>query len=155
MEQTLISEEQKTSKNEQWFDKLVATIRIHELELETNTASTEIKEFYNNVIKGNDNEMAFFGKNLSQKHFVSKIILDYVSIFGKNLPLKLAFDYNDSAVLVWAEIEEDNFQVEKELILAEARINANYHKYGFAMSSTIVEDCDNLVIPNHYTIYKG
>lgn len=155
MEQTLISKEQNTSKNEQWFDELVATIRTHELALHTNTASDELKEFYNNVIKGNDNEMAFFGKSLSQKHFVSKIILDYVSIFGKKLPLKLAFDYNDSAVLVWAEIEENNFQIEKELILAEAKINANYHQYGFAMSSTIVENCDNLAVPNHYTIYKA
>jgi hypothetical protein len=123
--------------------------------LETDTAPNELREFYNNAIQGNVDEMMSFNKKLLQKHFVSKIILDYVRILGKQLPLKLAFDYNDSSVLVWAEIQEDNFQMEKKLILAEAKINANYHKYGFAMSSTIIEDCDKLLIPNHYTIYKG
>lgn len=155
MEQALLSEEQKTSKNEQWFDELVGLIRTHEVELETNTATNEVKEFYNNAIQGNIDDMVLFNKKLSQKHFVAKIIWDYINILGKQLPLKLAFDYNDSSVLVWAEIAENNFEVEKRIILAEAKINANYHKYGFAMSSTIVENCDNLKIPNHYTTYKG
>lgn len=155
MEQTLISKKQKVSKKEQWFDELIGLIRTHELELETNTATNELKEFYTNAIQGNVDEILSFNKKLSQRHFVSKIIVDYIRILGKQHPLKLAFDYNDSSVLVWVEIQEDNFQMEKRLILTEAKINADYHKYGFAMSSTIVEDSDKLTIPNHYTIYKA
>jgi hypothetical protein len=155
MEQILTSKKQKASKKEQWFDELVGLIRTHELELATNTAPNELKEFYTNAIQGNVDELLSFNKQLSQKHFVSKIIVDYIRILEKHRPLKLAFDYNDSSVLVWVEIQEDNFQMEKKLILAEAKINANYHKFGFAMSSTIVEDSDKLTIPNHYTIYKA
>ena len=67
----------------------------------------------------------------------------------------MAFDYNDSEVLVWAQVNENDEQLEKQLYLAEAKINAKYHQYGFDMTSMIIESCDNVPIPNHYKPYVG
>ena len=57
-------------------------------------------------------------------------------------------------VLVWAEINDDDEQMEDKLILSEAKINAKYHLYGFDMESTIVETSDKLPVPNHYRSLK-
>ena len=41
--------------------------------------------------------------------------------------------------------------MEDVLILAEAKVNAEFMDKGFGISTTIVENCDNLEIPAHYS----
>jgi hypothetical protein len=84
------------------------------------------------------------------RHFVSKIIVDYVRLLGTKIPRKIAFDFNDSSVLVWAEIANDDEAQEREIILAEAKINAKYHDAGFTVDTTVVEERDGLSVPNHF-----
>lgn len=144
----------QNDKRAAWFDQFIATLRVHELELDTQTASSEVKELYDAVMSENIDEMAFVTKALSQKFFVRKIIFDYLKMLGQHIPLRLAFDFGDSEVLVWAEIPNDDGQMESNLVQAEAKINAKFHPYGFDMESMIVEECDGLKIPNHYKIFK-
>ncbi len=138
-----------------WFDQLVATLRTHQVQLETETASPTVKGLYNALLSGNDDEMARLNKITAQRHFVSKIIFAYIQLIGKQQPRKLAFDFNDSEVLVWAEINDDDDTMERFLILAEAKINAKYHDFGFDMTTMLVEACDQLSVPNHYQVFIG
>lgn len=138
-----------------WFDEFVSTLRSHQLQLETETASRELKAFYENVFSGNMDAMLKISKQASQQYFVKRIIVEYLEHLNKDLPKKLAFDFNDSEVLVWAEIEDNDEQMERNLILTEAAINAHYYEYGFAMTSTIVETEDQMAVPNHYKIYQA
>lgn len=138
-----------------WFDQLVATLRTHQIQLETETASPELREFYTVVLSGNDDEMGRLNKIAAQKHFVGKIVFDYIKLLGKRQPRKLAFDFNDSEVLVWAEINDDDAEMERFLIMTEAKINAKYHDFGFDMTTMLVEACDNLSVPNHYQVFIG
>lgn len=138
-----------------WFDDFVATLRSHQVQLETDTASKELKELYGSMFSGNMEEILHVNKRLGQQFFVKKIIVDYLEKLNKNVPKKLAFDFNDSEVLVWAEIDGDIDGLERELIMTEASINAKYSKYGFAMNSTIIESEDGLQIPNHYKVYQA
>jgi hypothetical protein len=133
-----------------WFDDFVANLRTHKVQLETFTASPEILEIYNTLFAGNADEIAHLGKMQVQKHFVTRIVVDYLAMVKNKLPNKLAFDFNDSEVLAWIEINNDDEAMEKELLKAEAMINAKFHPYGFDMETTIVEQRDNLTIPNHY-----
>lgn len=143
-----------SSELEKWFEDLVATLKTHQLQLETNTARSEIQEMYRTLFEGNADNISHIAKMQAQQHFVSRIIVDYLKLMSNDLPAKLAFDFNDSEVLVWAEINDDDDEMQKKLILTEAQINARYHPFGFDMSSTIVEKSDNLEIPNHYTLFK-
>jgi len=143
-----------SSNKTEWFDHLVATLRTHELQLETDTASKDIKKMYELLMSDNMDEMFKMNKIVSQQYFVKKILIDYLHILDNNLPLKLAFDFNDSEVLVWAEIEDNNEVYEHVLTRAESKINAIYHPYGFDMETMIVEKSDNLPVPNHYKIFK-
>ena len=138
-----------------WFDDLVSDLRSHELQLETDTASKPLKDFYNRIIFGSAEETARASKATLQKYFVSRIVLDYVEIISNSALAqlnRLAIDHNDSEVLVWAEIPDDQDELEKALIMAEAKINAKYHEFGFDMNTTIVEESDYLSTPNHYSV---
>lgn len=151
----MIETKQSESAIETWFDNFIATLRTHQVQLETQTADTELKKFYEAILGGNVDELAHLGKTAAQKYFIPRIVVDYIKLIASNKPLKLAFDFNDSEVLVWAEIKDGEEKLEKALLKAEAHINSKYHSYGFDMESTIVESSDNLNVPNHYTLYKS
>lgn len=141
-----------TSSRDRWFDELLAALSTHKLMLDQNVADKELWDFYNTLIGGNIDTVAHQGKEMSQRYFISKIIVDYLSLLSQseNKPAKLAFDMNDTEVLVWAEVEDNNEAFEKQLILTEAKVNAKYHQYGYDMTSMIVEESDCLAVPNHY-----
>lgn len=148
----LESLEQK--KLNEWFNDMVATLRTHELMLETDTATPQVKTMYDIFVNGNTNDIALQGKVNAQVHFVRSILVEYLFLLGKKLPSKLAVYFNDSEVLVWAEIKDDDDEMEKNLLIVEAKINAKYHPYGFDMETTIVETSDNFSVPNHYQPLK-
>lgn len=137
-----------------WFDEFIAAIRTHQLQLETETAPDELKNMYNIFIHGNLTDLAEIGKTNAYTHFIRKIVFEYLQEIRGKMPIKLAFDLDDSEVLVWAEIKNDDEEMENFLLLAEAAVNAKNHRYGFDLTSTIVEVRDYLSIPNHYSIVR-
>lgn len=145
-----------SQSSEAWFDELLAAISTHKYMLENSLADQELKDFYSTLMGNNVDTIAHQGKAYAQKHFVARVLVDYLSLLNKQncIPEHLAFDVNDSELLVWAEINDDNEQLEKQLILAEAEINAKYHNYGYDITSMIVEKSDRLSIPNHYSPFS-
>lgn len=137
-----------------WFDDLISTLRLHELQFDTGTLPEGLKKLYAVFISGNLDEMFRWNKAAAQEFFVKKIIIEYLQLLGDRLPNKLAFDFNDSEVLVWAEVADNDHSMESLLTKAEAKINAKFHPYGFDMESMIVECGDKLPVPNHYKTYK-
>jgi hypothetical protein len=144
------------STRDEWFEKFVAYLSADKFMLDTDTASVELKTLYGDLMEGNADKLALQGKTMSQQHFISKMLVEYLNILKhkKIFPQKLAFDINDNEVLVWAEVNDDNDEMEKQLILAEAQVNAKFHHQGFDMTSLIVENSDFLPIPNHYAEFK-
>lgn len=118
--------------------------------LDTNTASEDMVKLYDVLVSGDQDQMASIGKLNADRHFIKNLVFEYVKKVKTKMPKKLAFDLDDSEVLVWAEIENDDEQSEDFLLLLEAEINSKFHNYGYDVTSTIVEDRDNLPIPNHY-----
>ena len=141
--------------NELWFDEFIAGIRTHQLQLETNTASEPIKKLYEAIFSKNFDDVAVMNKINANQYFIKKAITEYLREINSKFPLKLAFDLDDSEILIWAEIKDDDEEMENFLLLTEANINANYHKFGYDLTSTIVEERDSLSIPNHYSTLKG
>jgi hypothetical protein len=140
-----------------WFDDFVATLRSHQIQMEADVNASEIRKIYEPLIAGNIEQIAKMSKETAQKYFVLSIMNEYVTLLKEGVEKinKLAFDFNDSLVLIWAEINDDDEEMEKRLILTEAQVNAKYHNNGFDVTSTIVEQSDKLNIPNHYRIFKN
>lgn len=139
-----------------WFEELIATIQTHQFMLDTNTATEELQNFYTVAISGDADKLALQSKNLGQQHFIRGIVLDYLSQLSRlpKAPNKLAFDLADTEVLIWAEVDDNDTELEKSLILAEAKVNSQFHSFGYDVTSMIVERSDNLSIPAHYVTYK-
>src|SRR5437762_3004496 len=91
-----------------WFDGFVANLRAHKMQLETLTASEDLVGLYNTLLAGDVDKIAHMAKIQAQKHFVARIVVDFLAMIKHKLPGKLAFDFNDSEVLAWAEIGDDD-----------------------------------------------
>jgi hypothetical protein len=135
-----------------WFDSLVAHIRVDQLMIETDTAPTQKKEFYSAVMTGDALQIVKTTRQISSQFYLETLLKDYLKnlIENKNLPQKIAFDLSGNKILVWAIINDEDELAENNLILSEAKVNSKYSEHGFSISSTVVEISDNLKIPPHY-----
>ena len=150
MENTNLISSNKHEKTDEWFEKIINLLQLHHLQLTTSTASEEVTALYELLMDGDNDIINYAAKLGAQKHFVRRIILSFLQTLTDISKFKLAFDFNDSQVLVWAEIEDDNEELEKELILAGAEVDAKFYEYGWAISIMVVEKSDGFEIPPHY-----
>lgn len=150
--QSLHKKQSQADNIESWFDGMVANLRYDQTLLENEIIDDNKKKVYDAMISGDQEFMHNFGRQASSAYFISKMIESYFKelIKTQSKPNKIALELSDSKILVWAEISEDDETMENGLILAEAKINAFFSKYGFHISSTIVENTDGLEVPNHY-----
>ncbi len=144
----------QTGQIDEWFDTFIATLRVDQLQIQTNTAEENKKEVYKDLIEGNTKKVLSNVVVHSQQLFVYEIVKDFLSeIVARKVDYsRLAFDLSNTKVLVWVEIDDDDEQSEDGLILAQAKVNYNYQTYGYTISSTIVEQGDNIEVPSHYVL---
>lgn len=143
-----------SQKRDDWFERMLNSLQVDYLQLQTDTADEEKKRMYDIMINGKYSEMFSDMRRTSSQFFIEQLIKEYLNELKKRqvTPKQIAFDLSDAKVLVWTEINDSDENSEDGLILAEAKINAKYSKYGFHISSTIVENSDNISVPPHYSI---
>lgn len=150
------SEEHKNAQMDKFFSHLLDTvvdgIKIDHLMITENVAPPETKEFYEGLQSGDAIRTLGSVRKMSSEVFIKSIVKDYITELGsfQRKPLKLALALSDSKLLVWSEIKDNDEKTEDALLLAEAKVNAKYHKSGFYLNSTVIEKSDNLKIPPHY-----
>jgi hypothetical protein len=138
-----------------WFNELISTLRVDELMLTTGTAPTEKTDLYNSLMTNDFEIISMQNRKFSTQFFISVLLRDYITAlnaFSIN-PKRIAFDLSDSKVLVWAEIKDNDEVAEDAFIMAEAKANSKYFNKGFYISSTIVEESDEIEVPLHYHTY--
>lgn len=148
----------QTSQYEPWFDNFVAEIRSHEIQLETDTAPTHMKDFYQSVISGDISSIIKSTRESSTQYFVKNLVGEFLKEFSQRRTnaLEVAISYSDSEVRIWTEINDNDSENEERLFKAEAVVNAKYYQYGFHLSLTIVEKSDNISVPPHFeTIFSS
>lgn len=140
------------NKRSQWFDDYIASLRTDQLMLEKNVASKQKAELYDDLITGNVRKLFSDFRDVSFKFYVEQLVNVYVKeLKNRSVKLnKLSFDLRDSRILVWAEIKQDDDNSENGLILSEGKVNFEFQKEGLHLSTTIIEDCDNVLAPPHY-----
>lgn len=137
---------------DEWFVQLIDHLKVDHFMLQTNTASNEKTELYYALMQ-NDGDKVFSNlRRDSSQFFIKALVFDYLNELkeaNKN-PLKLALGISDSKILVWAEIQDADDEMEDLLLITEAKVNGKYHDKGFYINSTIIEASDNMPIPPHY-----
>jgi len=139
-----------------WFEQFISHVSVDKMMMETNTAPVFVDKFYTDIINKDFDATNTFLRVQSTGYFIAKIVNCYLKELHthKLFPQKLAFDFSDAKILVWAQIPNESEKHEDALILAEAEANAKYADNGFYISSTIVEEGDKLPIPPHYKEIK-
>lgn len=152
MESTILNPKQSEKALTDWFEKTISSLDVDQIMIETNTATPEKRKFYNMMANANADEINHMARNTSSIYFIGNLLEHYITelVSFKSLPIDLAFDLSDAKILVWAKIKDDDENTEDALLLAEARANASFSEHGFFISSTIVEESDNLSVPPHY-----
>ena len=144
----------KSSDISSWFNTLIEEIELLQLKLETGIASKEVKRMVDTLRGGDPSEIYRLNGEVAQKFFIAQIIQDYLNLTHQ-IPLKkLAFAPHNSQVLVWVEINDDDDTTEKAIIIAEAKINAQYHPHGWTVHTMIVETSDQIPVPTNYKTIK-
>ncbi|MDQ6479998.1 hypothetical protein [Dyadobacter sp. LHD-138] len=149
---------EKQIKSDEWFNEFIWSLRADQAQLAAGGASKEKQDMYHSLMDSNITDMVDVNVRSAKKHYISSMLIDYLNElkrFEESPFTKLAASFNNSELLIWAEIKEDEWDIEKSLIMAEAKINATYHEKGFDMTTTIVEDCDQLCVPSHYIMLYG
>lgn len=138
---------------ETWFTDFISDLRSDQIQLETGLASKKKAEFYD-VVMSNDIEQIFqYNGKMSHKYITQIIIKAYLNdlfIERKTKVNKLAFDNSSTGLKVWAVIDDNDEKAEKDLYLAEAKANYYCQKFNYHLSTTIVENCDNLSVPAQF-----
>jgi hypothetical protein len=136
-----------------WFEQLISQIKVDQLQLEVGVADTDKSEFYKNAIFGSHEDVFKKIRFEASQFLIERVVKSFLLELStrKAIPKKLAFSLTPATIMVWAEIDDDNEQVEDEILLAEAKVNAYARQYDFSLDTMIVEKSDALPIPSHYT----
>ena len=78
------------------------------------------------------------------------IVNEFVNSLENNLPIRLAYNSFNRSLFFLAVIEDNDYQTEKNLILAEARLNAKYSTEGYSISTSILAKSEKVDIPEYF-----
>lgn len=142
----------KREERNKWFGNFVHLIKTDQQFLNLGIASQDTENLYDKLIFGDIDSLMADSRDKTTRYYVGKLIVDYIKTLKdlKVQPLNIYLDYNNSQVLVWAQINDNDESTEMSLFKAEGMANAKNFENGFHISSTILEKSDNVQIPPHY-----
>jgi hypothetical protein len=143
---------EKSADISKWFDELVSSIRVEEMQIVTGIAPKEKQDFWKPFLENNMLEIARKNRESSGMLIIPDLLANYFAgIKTRNIDLKsLSFQLSDSKILVWSVVKDDDEATMDQLFLLEAEINAKYGNFGFHVSTTILEESDNCTVPPQF-----
>ncbi|MDZ4840171.1 MAG: hypothetical protein SGJ04_09210 [Bacteroidota bacterium] len=91
-------EESATAKTQKWLPALVHKLEIMKLQLDTQTATEETLDFNKFITENDPDNKALFLKNIAEKYFIERILIDYLSDVKDLNISKIAFNYQSPIV---------------------------------------------------------
>ncbi|MDR3695656.1 hypothetical protein [Mucilaginibacter sp.] len=142
----------KREKRDAWFDGILNHLITDKMMLDTGVAPTQTQELYQTYIHGNPYEITKSIRDTTTQFFIQNLVQFYFKELTSYSikPQRLAFDFSDAKILVWAQIADEDESSENALILSEAKANSKFSDNGFFVTTTIVEESDKLSVPSHY-----
>jgi len=138
----------------EWFAEFIQALSVKKIAYSSQAMTDEESRQYEFFATASEADIINRAREGSDIYFSKKIVVEYLKEIHAIPKRKLAFDLSGSEILVWIETENDNEDIEKQLILAEAKINAEFYRYGYRIDSMIVEESDHLSVPTHYVTFQ-
>jgi hypothetical protein len=153
-----IDQETKTQKMlDVWFETLIDQLRADRTEISCGIAPKEKEVFYTKFVTKPVEEILNDNRKVLIMNYIERALKTYNEKLKEydSKPLKVAFNFADSKVYVFAIIDNDDEKTEDALFLSEAYVNSKFREYGVHLSTTILEKDDNYKIPEHYKTFIG
>ena len=135
---------QNSANFSKWFDELVSSIRVDEMQIITGVDPQEKQDFLK--LFSENNFLDIVRKNSEGTGML--IILDLLANYFKGIKTRciefklLSCQLSDSRILVYSVVKDDDEATMDQLFLLEAEVNAKYGNLGFHVSTTILEESD-------------
>lgn len=138
---------------EQFFGWLKREIDVHYLQMKNNIARPEVVEFYTPFLTNDTKQIAINSKREADKTLAFMSAIEFMKeLFEQETAIeikKLAISFAGSKVLIWVEVNDEDYDTLQTVLWVAATVNARLDN-GFTIRPTIVEKSDNLSIPPHY-----
>lgn len=155
---TLTTQETKTQQMlDVWFESIIEQLRADRTAISCGIAPKEKEEFYTKFVTKPSEEILNDSRKIIVMNFIEKALKVYNDklVMYDRKPLKLAMNFADSKVYIFAIIDNDDEKTEDALLLSEAYVNSIFREYGIHFTTTILEKDDNYSIPDHYKNFIG
>lgn len=153
-----IAQEIKTQKMlDVWFESLIDQLRADRTAISCGIAPKDTEEFYTKFVTTSVEKILNDNRKVLTMNYIERALKVYNEKLKEysSKPLKVAFNFADSKVYVFAIIDNDDEKTEDALFLSEAYVNAKFSEFGICFTTTILEKEDNYTIPEHYKIFIG
>lgn len=148
-----VNKAEQSEKIPEFIDLIRFILNVDKESFQKGVLHPEQELLYTKLAEGDIEHILQANKEMYNKLVFKKLIEEYFSKFKSiEKPLNLAVDFNNSNMLLWAEINDNDDELENQLILLQAEINAQYAPKGVNVKTTIIENSDNLSVPPHYTL---
>ncbi len=136
-----------------FLNELQHLITTDKMLIEGNVMDEKTVDTYLKLASGEVEKVLEINKDAYLKYLFTNLAKDYIDGLKSmsDKPLKLAINFNNSEMLIWVEIKDDNEKLEDDFLLLQARLNAKYSSKGANVKTTIVEKSDYLAIPPQYS----
>jgi hypothetical protein len=140
---------------EPWFKNLISGMRPEQLHFQSVMDDENTKALYQHLVAEDGAIFQNIRRDATQV-LIKNVILKFLQeVLERNaLPDTLAFSLTPAAILVWAEIDDDNEVLEDNILLAETKTNAYANQFDMSIETLVVEKSDLLQVPTHYIEIK-
>ena len=154
MRKTVKTESQPAVFNKpELMDDFIAFLRTMQLQVETKTAPEEMNAFYNAMHTEDIGAIYKFNKEHLGNYLLGQVKDTFLSYYTNSTEIKskkMAFKISDNLVYIWAEVEDFNTEMYKDLLIAAADTNRIFADLDLTVQVGIVEESDNCTMPNDF-----
>lgn len=144
----------KEPNHQQWFDEMVATLRSHELQLETGLASKELAKFYETLRGGSELQLAQLAIEQGERVVVLNLILSVLNALSEFEIKEVWLNLSQKTLNVWVKTKGRSTEIKKAIILKIAEINASIIESDFFVDEYIVSDKEVITPPKNYFLLQ-
>lgn len=135
---------------------VVSTLKSHELMITAGVLDDAKVRLYENLRKGRFDEIKYEALRSYQEEFLQKILIDYIFELNdlQNRPSSIFINIMKHSIMVWAIVDFNDDEIQNNLYLTEAKINARNTQLGINVMTKIVYPEDGLEVPEQYIRIK-
>jgi len=135
------------------FNEFVSSLTGELLQYEAGILDKDKEGFFRKLFTGDARKVAEMSNQNSSAIISKSLTIHYLTgLYGhlKSFDFSLAVHLVDHKVLVWASVPDDNEEIYDALFTAEAITNFEFKDSGFSISTTVIDESDNIAIPPQY-----